>query len=122
MTQSLLVAAAAATLVTSFAHSYFGERRLIVPLVVSSDGVMANTLAKRVTRLAWHLTSLLWLGQALLLLRAALAPQPFDRAMVGGIGLIHLGVGLFDAVYTRGKHIGWPLLTAIGILALLSLI
>jgi hypothetical protein len=31
------------------------------------------------------------------------------------------GIGLFDAVATRGRHVGWPLLTAIGIAALLSL-
>lgn len=122
MTQPLIVAAAAATLLTAFAHTYFGERRLVAPLVASSDGVMAHPLAKQVVRLAWHLTSLLWVGQALLLLRAAFAPQAFDRAMVAGIGLLHLAVGLFDALFTRGRHIGWPLLAAIGLLALLSLI
>ena len=122
MTQSLLIAATAATLVTAFVHSYFGERRLIGPLVASSDGVMAYRLAKQVIRLAWHLTSMLWVGQALLLLRAALAPLAFDRAMVGGIGSFHLAAGIFDALITRGKHIGWPLLSAIGLLSLLSLV
>jgi hypothetical protein len=32
------------------------------------------------------------------------------------------GVGLFDAVASRGRHIGWPLLTGIGVAALLSLL
>jgi hypothetical protein len=83
---------------------------------------MAYTLAKQVIRLAWHLTSMLWVGQALLLLRAALAPLAFDRAMVGGIGSFHLAAGISDALITRGKHIGWPLLSAIGLLSLLSLV
>ena len=83
---------------------------------------MARTLAKQVIRFAWHLTSLLWIGQALLLIRAALVPLAFDRAMVGGIGAVYLAAGVFDALVTRGKHIGWPLLSAIGLFSLLSLI
>jgi hypothetical protein len=42
--------------------------------------------------------------------------------LIAGIGVLHVAVGLIDAVVTRGKHIGWPLLTAIGVFALLSLI
>ena len=118
----LLMAAALATLATAFAHSYFGERRLIGPLVASDDGVMSRLLAKQVIRFAWHLTSLLWIGQALLLLRAAADPQYFDLDLIAGIGILHLAIGLFDAVATRGRHIGWPLLTAIGCFALLSLV
>jgi hypothetical protein len=67
LTAIFLVAAALLTLITAFTHSYFGEQRLIGPLVASSDGVM------------------------------------------------------FDAVLTRGKHIGWPMLTAIGLFSLLAL-
>jgi hypothetical protein len=112
---------ALATLVTAFTHSFFGERRLIGPLVASNDGVMGRVLAKRVVRFAWHLTSLLWLGQAALLLRAALEPAYFDPPLICGIGVLYVLVGGFDAVATRGRHIGWPLLTAIGVFALLSL-
>jgi hypothetical protein len=120
-TSVFLVAAAVATLLTAFGHSFFGERRLVGPLVASDSGVMAHGLAKQVVRFAWHLTTLLWVGQALLLLRAAFAVPGFDRALVWGIGVVHLAVGLFDAGYTRGRHIGWPPLTAIGVLALLAL-
>jgi hypothetical protein len=121
MTAIFLVAAALTTLVTAATHSYFGERRLIGPLVASADGVMSGMLAKQVIRFAWHLTSLLWVGQALLLLRAATNPEFQDTALVGGIGILHLAVGAFDAIVTRGQHIGWPLLTAIGVFALLAL-
>ena len=114
MTKYFLDAAVAATLVTAFTHSYFGERRLIGPLVAASAGIMSRTLAKQVVRFAWHLTTMLWVGQALLLLREANAPSSLDRALVGGIGVSNIVAGLFDAVFTRGKHIGWQLLTAIG--------
>jgi hypothetical protein len=122
MATSFLIAAAITSLVTAGTHSYFGEKRLIGPLVASDDGVMSRQLAKQVVRLAWHLTSLLWIGQALLLLRAATHPEFLDAALIGGIGILHVAAGLFDAFVTRGKHIGWPLLTAIGVFALLSLI
>ena len=120
-TPFFLVAAALLTLVTAFSHSYFGERRLIGPLVASSDGVLSRKLAKQVVRFAWHRTSVLWIGQTLLLLRAALIPGYFDPVLMGGIGIIHVAVGLFDGVVTRGKHIGWSMLTAIGVFALLAL-
>jgi hypothetical protein len=122
MASSFLMAAAIAALATAATHSYFGEKRLIGPLVASDDGVMSRLLAKQVIRFAWHLTSLLWIGQALLLLRAATDPAYLDPVLIGGIGLLHVAVGLVDAVVTRGNHIGWPLLTAIGVFALLSLI
>ncbi len=83
---------------------------------------MSRLLAKQVVRYAWHLTSLLWIGQSLLLLRAALNPQYFDPALMVGIGILYIGVGMFDAVATQGKHIGWPLLTATGVFAILSLL
>jgi hypothetical protein len=121
LTSIFLVAAALLTLVTAFTHSYFGERRLIGPLVASNDGVMSRKLAKQVVRFAWHLTSVLWVGQTLLLLRAALIPGYLDPVLIGGIGIIHVAVGLFDGVVTRGKHIGWSMLTAIGVFALLAL-
>ena len=122
MMRLFLCSAAVATLVTAFTHSYFGERRLISPLVASNAGVMSRALAKQVIRFAWHLTSLLWVGQALLLVRMANDPSSLDRAVIGGIGVLHLGAGLFDAVLTRGRHIGWPLLAVIGCFCLLALV
>jgi len=122
MTRFFLAAAVVATLVTAFVHSYFGERRLIGPLVASKAGIMSRALAKQVVRFAWHLTSLLLLGQALLLAREASHPWSVDRTLVGGVAGLYLAAGLFDAWLTRGKHIGWPLLTAIGFFSLMSLV
>ena len=46
--------AAAFCIVTALIHSYFGERRLISPLIGSNHGVMSGDLAKQVVRFAWH--------------------------------------------------------------------
>jgi hypothetical protein len=83
---------------------------------------MSIPLARQVLRFAWHLTSLLWVGQALLLIRFAGSPATFDRVLAGGIGILYVMAGTFDAIFTRGRHIGWPMLMAIGIFALLSLV
>ena len=121
MTSLFLGLAALSTLLTAFAHSYFGEKRLIGPLVTAADGVMRVRLARQVIRLAWHLTSLLWIAQALVLFRAAANIQYFDPTLVGGLGFLYVAIGLVDALVTRGRHLGWPLLLAIGVFALLSL-
>ena len=49
--------------------------------------------------------------------------SPFSAVFqsAAGTGVAFTGVGLFDAVATRGRHVGWPLLAGIGIAALLSL-
>jgi len=122
MAQLFLFLAVAATLLTAFAHSFFGEKRLIQPIIASKHGVMMNDLAQQVIRMAWHLTTLLWIIQAWLLLREAMRPESMDETLILVIGLFYVFVGLFDAIVTRGKHIGWPLLTAIGVFSLLSLI
>jgi hypothetical protein len=45
-----------------------------------------------------------------------------DRWLLACIGGVHLALGLFDAVVTRGRHLGWPLLVLIGGLTLLALL
>ena len=102
MTSLFLALAAVSTLLTAFAHSYFGEKRLIGPLVAAANGVMRSRLAQQVIRLAWHLTSLLWIAQALVLFRAAENIKYFDPMLVGGLGVLYVAIGLVDALVSRG--------------------
>lgn len=100
---------------TAAMHSYFGEKRLITPLLAQDKTVLNQVLARRVTRFAWHFTSLLMLVCA-----AVVAWPGTARELVMITGGAWLAVGLFDAVYTRGQHIGWPVLSAAGLFALLG--
>ena len=113
---------AALVLLTCLTHSIVGERRLIGPLLELRSGVLHNDLARQVLRFAWHFTSGLGLIVAYLLFTYARSPSSIDRTMIVLIGLILAGSGLFDAIYTRGKHIGWPLLIAAGVTTLASLL
>ena len=121
MSSVLLFLAAALVMVTCLTHSILGERRLIGPLMQLRAGVLQNDLARQVLRFAWHFTSALGLVVVWLLIGYALYPSTIDPAMIVLIGLILAGSGLIDAIYTRGKHVGWPLLFAAGATTLASL-
>jgi len=122
MSHIFLYCAAACLILTAFTHSWFGERRLIGPVVASGVGVMKRDLARQVLRFAWHLTSGLWLVLAITLAHAAFTGQGAGPLFIALTGVLHLGVGLLDAILTRGQHIGWPMLTLIGVFCLLALL
>lgn len=103
--------------VTAAAHSFLGERRLIGPILAINSDVTNRPLARQLLRFAWHFTSVL-MGVSALVVAWPGTPAP----LVITTGTIWLSVGLFDAVYTRGRHVGWPLLSGAGILALLGAI
>lgn len=113
----LLSAASLVSLVTALIHSYFGEKRLISPLVRSNRGVMKHDLAKQVVRFAWHWTSALWVLIAVYLGLSALGQIAHQKLLLS-VGVFHLVAGIFDGLFTRGKHIGWPPITLIGVLVL----
>jgi len=122
MSNGLLLVAAMLLLVTASAHSLLGERRLIGPLVGRREGILASHLARVVLRFAWHLTSVTWLVLAVILMELTRSPATARFWAAASTGVAFTGVGLFDAVATRGRHVGWPLLAGIGIAALLSLL
>ena len=111
---SLLTLATAAMVLTALAHSLIGEKRLIGPLLARNIDLLSGYRASLV-RFAWHFTSLLMIVTALLVAWPG-APVVLVR-ITGAIWLI---AGVLDAILTRGKHIGWPLLMAAGLLAVLG--
>lgn len=122
MSDMFLLLAAALLVITACVHSWFGERRLIAPIIQSGAAIMKRDLARQVLRFAWHLTSLLWLVIAITLAHAALTGSGAGPVFIALVGILHVGIGVFDAILTRGRHIGWPLLTLIGVFCLLALV
>ncbi len=101
-------------IVTAIAHSLVGEARLISPLLARDIDLLSGYRANLV-RFAWHFTSLLMIVTALVV------GWPGTPALLIKItGVIWLLAGALDLILTRGKHIGWPLLSAAGVLALLG--
>lgn len=122
MSEILLTIAAILAFATVLVHSIVGEKRLISPLVTAGDGVMQEDLAKQVVRFAWHFTSILGLIAVYILAMAAYDFAAADVTLLAVTGSAFLIAGIYDAIVTKGKHIGWPMLAAVGALTLFAIL
>ena len=100
---------------TALVHSWLGEKRIVMPLLDYNEGVMRRPLARVIVRYAWHVTSALMLASAL-----AVAWPGTPRGLVLAIGAIWLALGLTSLVASRGRHVGWPVLTGAGLAAIVG--
>ena len=118
--QLALYIAASLIIAVGVAHSYLGERYVLIrlfrrddlPKLFGSAAFMVRTL-----RFAWHVTSVAWLGLAGILILLA-HPPATARAIgfiIGCTFLIHFVIVL---VGSRGKHLSWPLFLIIGLTAI----
>ena len=121
MVAPLIAVIAGLMVLTGAIHSLLGEARLIAPLLRSRQGVLASDQARFLLRLTWHGFSALLLILALILPALVWWPDAVFQVALGAVGATFLIFGLVDIVATRGRHIGWPFLTAIGVLALTAL-
>jgi hypothetical protein len=113
--------AAALIFALGAAHSYLGERYLLMRLFRrdSLPKLLGGTeFTKQTLRFAWHLTTVAWWGLALLLLQAAQG-ELTTASTVRVIGWTAIVSGLFPLVFTRGRHLSWIVMFAIGALALM---
>lgn len=102
-------------------HSWLGERRLIAPLMGERGGVLASARARFLIRFSWHLVSLVSIALGLVVLTLVYRPEVALKAALALAGAIFLIAGIVDGVATRGTHVGWPFLTAIGVVLLAAL-
>lgn len=116
----MLTAAAIIMLLTGIAHSYLGEKYILIrlfsrdhiPKLLGSDEFTKNTL-----RFAWHITSVTWFGLAAVLY--------FDNNhsalflyVVAAISFVSAAMAAF---FTKGKHLSWIAFLIVGILTLLAI-
>jgi hypothetical protein len=119
--QALLTAASLLLVATMGVHSFLGQKRLIRPIIKQGAGVMQNPLARFILPFGWHLMSFFGLIVAAMLFAWAWAPDQARTVGLAATGLVFTASGLIDAVGSKGKHIGWPPLTLIGILSFAAL-
>ncbi|MBX3711041.1 MAG: hypothetical protein KF800_03665 [Lysobacter sp.] len=103
------------------AHSYLGERYLLMRLFRrdSLPTLFGGTdFTRQTLRFAWHLTTVAWWGLAFLLLQAAQGGLTI-AGVVRVIGWTAIVSGLFPLAFTRGRHLSWIVMFAIGGLALM---
>ena len=122
MSTLLLVAAALAVLL-AVAHSYLGERYIIIRLLRRTDlpKLLGGTeFTKGTLRFAWHLTSVAWLGFAGLLTVRGLGVVA-SRAVEAQIIASAFGLsGVLALVGSKGRHVSWLVFFAIAALVWLG--
>ena len=107
---------------TGLAHSYLGERYILVrlfkrdalPKVLGSTEFTAGTL-----RFAWHLTTLAWWCLAYLVLIVAQGTFTESHAL-RAIGITAVLSAVFPLYFTRGKHLSWVVFAFVGSLLLVA--
>ena len=96
------------------AHSYLGERYILIRLFRRPDlpHLFGNDIfTKRTLRFAWHLTTLAWWGFGALLVLMA---QEATTATIGVvISATFVATALLTAIGSRGRHLAWPVFLAI---------
>jgi hypothetical protein len=105
------VAATVLAIAIGFAHSWLGERYVLmrlfraqnIPHLFGSDD-----FTKRTLRFAWHLTTVAWLGAAALLLILGLFPlDATARISSRAIAATFLASAVIAFIGSRGRHLSW---------------
>ncbi len=116
MNATLLLAGALAAGIGA-AHSYLGERYILIRLLRQDLPSLfgSDRFTKRTLRFAWHLTTVAWWGfAAVFVLMASTEPGTLAWRQVGAIGSAAFGVSaLVTLAGSRGRHYAWVVFLAI---------
>ena len=114
-----LVTAAVLTILLAAAHSYLGERYILVRLFRRGDlpRLFGGTQFTRDTlRFAWHVASVAFLGLAALLVALALPGEVAPRVHGQILTATFVASGLVALVGSRGRHLSWIVFFAVAAL------
>ena len=117
----MLLGAAGLALLGALAHSYLGERYILIRLF-RRDALPklfgGTEFTKQTLRFAWHLTSIAWLGFAAILVQLGSNPSRTDLGLVVAVTF---GVsGVVSLLGSRGRHLSWVVFLAAAALAWLG--
>jgi len=120
--QGMLILATTLLLITGIAHSYLGERYILIRLFQRENlprlfGGTAFTIGT--LRFVWHLTTVAWLALACLTFVASRGAISRDDVLLV-IGLAALLSAAFPLYFTRGRHLSWIVFVVIGALVLMA--
>ncbi len=118
--KTLLLLASTILTLTAIAHSYLGERYILLRLFRRGDLPQlfgSDWFTKRTLRFAWHLTSVAWLGFAGVLLVIARDLAPSRSLVLQVVAATFAAHAAVIAVASRGKHLAW---LAFGVVAWLA--
>ena len=120
----LLFAAALLVLATGVAHSYLGERYILVRLFRRQDLPRlfgSDWFTRRTLRFAWHVTSVAWWGLGGVLVVAATSTgEALRSASLRVVAATFVVSAAVAAVGSRGRHLSWVVFLAIALLTFLA--
>lgn len=114
--ETMLYSAAILLVGIGVAHSYLGERYILIRLFRRSDlpKLFGGTeFTVRTLRFAWHITSVAWLGFAALFVVLA-NPPVTERGLSGVLAGVLLATAMTIFVGSRGKHLAWIVFVVTG--------
>ncbi len=120
----LFAAAAGLLILLGVAHSYLGERYILIRLFRRPDLPKlggSDVFTRRTLRFAWHLTSVAWWGFAALLLTLRGASTADTRTLAYVIAVTSAVSGVVALLGSRGRHPSWIVFLAIATLVWLAL-
>ena len=110
--------AAALTVLIAGAHSYLGERYVLMRLFRRGDLPKlfgGADFTKQTLRFAWHITSVAWVGLGALI--AVMASGDVSTRILTGIIAATFGMsGLIALGASRGRHLSWIVFLSIAAL------
>lgn len=115
-----LVIAAVLVVLLGIAHSYLGERYILIRLFRRgnlSELYRRPDFTKRTLRLAWHIMSVLAFGLAMILVVLASPGGEDGRAIVRIIAVTFALCGVVSLTLSRAQHLSWIVFFAIAALA-----
>ncbi len=118
MKQFVLYVAFSLIIFIGIAHSYLGERYILIRLFKRDNLPKlfnSTDFTKYTLRFAWHLTTVAWfgLGFILILLSQEEIRVDYITYVIATTFLIHFLVSLFAS---KGKHLSWIVFLSIGLL------
>ena len=114
----MLYLAALLFFLLGLAHSFLGERYILIRLFRRNDlpKIFGGTeFTTRTLRFAWHITTVAWWGLASMLVLAARGELNSRSALVS-IAFIALLSATLPLIITKGRHLSWLVLIAIAAL------
>lgn len=118
--QTALYTAALLLVAIGIAHSWLGERYILIRLFRRDNLPVlfgGTDFTTRTLRFAWHLTTIAWWGYAAILV--LLANPPVTASMVGIVtGCVFLLHFAISFVASRARHLAWIVFLFVGLIAI----
>ncbi|MCF8439638.1 MAG: hypothetical protein K9H23_04825 [Saprospiraceae bacterium] len=120
MMQILLLISAGLLGITGLAHSYLGERYILIRLF-KSDSLPklfgSDDFTRRTLRFAWHITTIACWGFAAILVLMASAALNFQNVATALAATFLLSAAT-AFVGSKGKHLSWVVFLFVGVVCL----